>query len=145
MESYEISYDVAVPKKFTWGAKSLELHLTDRPYTGASIPSVAIRVRPGFDGRNGSGVFISDLANGNYANGDFEVPGFSNDQTLNAVSISVKVNGTALEVWVGQKKVAEFAKAIPPGLKVNRIEFIHPSSDTDRDRYFLTNVKVVKR
>ena len=54
-QNFSLSYDVIVPENFTWGAKGLEFILAKEKTEGVSEAFIRIRIRPGYDGRDGQG------------------------------------------------------------------------------------------
>ena len=85
-----------------------------------------MKIRPGFDGREGE-VEIEGQFPGapGYMNGSKWVgaPGFSNNAVNNRVTVTLKKKGDLLQVFVGQTKVAEYEKGIPPGLQFDAMSF----------------------
>ena len=85
-----------------------------------------MRIRPGFDGREGE-VDIEGQFPGaqGYLSGSkwVEAPGFSNNAVNNRVTVTLRKKGDLLQVFIGQTKVAEYEKAIPPGLQFDAMSF----------------------
>ena len=52
-ENFTLSYDLAVPQNFTWGAKGLTMQLSKETSPGNAESYLQLRLRPGFDGRDG--------------------------------------------------------------------------------------------
>ncbi len=50
-------------------------------------------------------------------------PGFSNNAVNNRVTVTLRKKGDLLQVFVGQTKVAEYEKGIPPGLQFDAMSF----------------------
>ena len=111
---FEVSYDVVAAQNYRWGAKGLTFKLSK---TGGTASFLSVKIRPGFDGRQGE-VDIEGKFPGapGYMNGSKWVgaPGFSNNAVNNRVTVTLKKKGDLLQVFVGQTKVAEYEKGIPP-------------------------------
>ena len=112
---FEVSYDVVAAQNYRWGAKRPDLQAVQNGRRPASFLSV--KIRPGFDGREGE-VEIEGKFPGapGYMNGTKWVgaPGFSNNAVNNRVTVTLKKKGDLLQVFIGQTKVAEYQKGIPP-------------------------------
>ena len=117
---FEVSYDVVAAQNYRWGARGLTFKLSK---TAGPASSLSVRIRPGFDGRDGEvaieGQFPGAqgyLSGTKYAG----APGFSNNAANNRVTVTLKKKGDLLQVFVGQTKVAEYEKGIPAGPPVRR-------------------------
>jgi hypothetical protein len=103
-----------------------------------------VRVRPGFDGRQGEvtieGEFpgVQGFVSGSKFVG---APGFSNDAVHNRITVTLKKKGDLLQVFIGHTKVAEYEKGIPAGLQFDAISF-DLSGTSPEDRMFIGNIRI---
>ena len=137
---FEVSYDVVAAQNYRWGAKGLTFKLSKTD--AASFLSV--KIRPGFDGRPGE-VQIEGRFPGatGYMDGTkwVEAPGFSNNAVINRVTLTLKKKGDLLQVFVGQTKVAEYEKGVPPGIQFDALSFDLSGNSAD-ERMFIGNIKI---
>jgi hypothetical protein len=138
---FEVSYEVVAAQNYRWGAKGLIFKLSK---TGGPASFLSVKVRPGFDGRQGEveieGKFPAAPA---YMNGSKWVgaPGFSNNALNNRVTVRLKKKGDLLQVFVDQTKVAEYEKGIPPGLQFDAMSFDLQGNTAD-ERMFISNIRI---
>ncbi len=141
---FEVSYDVVAAQNYRWGAKGLTFKLSK---TGGPASFLSVKVRPGFDGRPGE-VEIEGKFPGasGYMDGSKWVgaPGFSNNAVHNRVTVTLKKKGDLLQVFVGQTKVAEYEKGIPPGLQFDAMSFDLQGNtgNTPDERMFIGNIRI---
>ena len=137
-----VSYDVVAAQNYRWGARGLILKLSKT--VGTTTSFLSVRIRPGFDGREGE-VEIEGQFPGapGYMSGTKWVgaPGFSNNAANNRVTVTLKKKGDLLQVFVGQTKVAEYEKGIPPDLQFDAMCSIW-GSGTPEDRMFIGNIRI---
>jgi hypothetical protein len=140
---FELSYDVVAAQTYRWGAKGLYLKLSK---TGATPSFLYVKIRPGFDGRQGEveieGKFPGAPA---YMNGTKWVgaPGFSNNAVMNRVTVTLKKKGDLLQVFVDQNKVAEYEKGIPPGLQFDALVFqLTGNAALADERMYIGNIRI---
>ena len=137
---FEVSYDVVAAQNYRWGAKGLTFKLSKTD--AASFLSV--KIRPGFDGRPGE-VQIEGRFPGatGYMDGTkwVEAPGFSNNAVINRVTLTLKKKGDLLQLFVGQTKVAEYEKGVPPGIQFDALSFDLSGNSAD-ERMFIGNIKI---
>jgi len=143
---FDLSYDVVAAETYRWGAKGLYLKLSK---TGASPSFLYVKIRPGFDGRPGE-IEIEGRFPGaaGYMDGSKWVaaPGFSNNLLNNRVTVTLKKKGDLLQVFVGETKVAEYEKGIPPGLQFDALVFsLAGNAALPDERMFISNVKITAR
>ncbi len=138
---FEVSYDVVAAQNYRWGAKGLTFKLSN---TGGPASFLSVRVRPGFDGRDGEvtieGQFPGAqgyLSGTKYAG----APGFSNNAVNNRVTVTIKKKGDLLQVFIGQSKVAEYEKGIPPGVQFDAMVFDLQGNTAD-ERMFISNIRI---
>jgi hypothetical protein len=73
-------------------------------------------------------------------------PGFSNNLLNNRVTVTLKKKGDLLQVFVGETKVAEYEKGIPPGLQFDALVFsLAGNAALPDERMFISNVKITAR
>jgi len=145
-KDFTISYDLVAAQNFTWGAKGLNFQLSKELANWQVESYWTLRLRPGFDGREGEVTVESKFpsAPGYSNNGKwFKAPGFSNNKKNNHIFVSIKKSGEMLEVFIDKNKVAEFEKAIPAGHLFNTFSFSSGSSG-DTNKYFISNIKIEK-
>jgi len=141
-QNFELSYDVAVPKDFTWGAKRLDMVLATE---NSSVPSFRFSIKPGSGGQQGETQVENNFGNG-YANGTkwYAAPGFSSDKKINKAKVVIRKNGEALQVFVNNEKIADHPKAMPATTVFNTLKFSHGRSDGEPEKYFISNIKITK-
>lgn len=136
---FQVSYDVVAPQNYQWGARGLTFKLSK---TAAPAASLSVRIRPGFDGRQGE-VSIEGLfpgAEGFLSGTKYAVaPGFSNNAVHNRVTVTLKKKGELLQVLIGEAKVAEYEKGIPAGLQFDALSI---DGATPAVRMFIGNIRI---
>jgi hypothetical protein len=141
---FEVSYDVVAAQNYRWGARGLTFKLSRTAGTTTSFLSV--KIRPGFDGREGEveieGQFPGAPAGYMSRSKWVGAPGFSNNAAMNRVTVTLKKEGDRLQVFVGQAKVAEYEKGIPPGIQFDAMEF--DLQGTPEDRMFISNIRIAR-
>ena len=68
-------------------------------------------------------------------------PGFSNDAVNNRITVTLRKKGDLLQVFIGQTKVAEYEKAIPPGLQFDALSF-ELTGVSANDKMFIGNIRI---
>ena len=68
-------------------------------------------------------------------------PGFSNDRVNNRVTITLRKKGDLLQVFIGQTKVAEYERGVPPGLQFDAMSF-ELTGVSENDRMFIGNIRI---
>jgi len=143
---FTISYDLVAAQNFTWGAKGLNFQLSKQLPNWQVESYWSLRLRPGFDGREGETNVESNFPSApGYSNRGqwFKAPGFSNNKKNNHILVSIKKNGEMLQVFIDKNKIAEFEKAIPAGQLFNAFSFSSGSSG-DTNKYYISNIKITK-
>jgi hypothetical protein len=138
---FEVSYDVVAAQNYRWGAKGLTFKLSK---TGGPASFLSVKIRPGFDGREGEVTVEGQFPGAQgYMNGTKWVgaPGFSNNAVNNRVTVMLKKKGDLLQVFVGQTKVAEYEKGIPPGLQFDAMSFDLTGNSAD-EQMFIGNIRI---
>ena len=142
---FEVSYDVVAAQGYRWGAKGLMFRLSK---TAAPASFLSVKVRPGFDGRDGEveieGNFPGAQA---YMNGTkwVKAPGFSNNAVNNRVTVTLKKKGDLLQVFIDQTNVAEYPKGVPPGVQFDAMSFDltgNTAIDAADERMFIGNIRI---
>ena len=138
---FELSYDVVAAQNYRWGAKGLTFKLSK---TSEPAKFLRVKIRPGFDGRPGE-LEIEGRFPGTpgYMDGSKWVgaPGFSNNVAINRVTVTIKKKGDLLQVFLGQTKVAEYEKGIPPGIQFDAMSFDLSGNSAD-ERMFIGNIRI---
>ena len=137
--------DIAVPKGYTWGAKRLVIRF------GTDKASFLVSMRPGYDGNPGflyagpDDFGSSILQQGSTAKAsEIPIPGFSNNMPINKYQLQVRKKGQLLELWVNQKQVFSNTNAFTENnISIRGIGFSHSRSDSDYEKYFIDNIKIM--
>ena len=118
--------------------------LSRKPTAGMSEPFLSLRIRPGFSGRDGE-IAIEAQFPGvqGYLSGSRSVgaPGFSNDALNNRVTVTLRKKGDLLQVFIGQTKVVEYERGVPPGLQFDAMSF-ELTGNAANDRMFIGNIRI---
>lgn len=141
---FELSYDVVAAQNYTWGAHGMTLKLSGRPAAGTGQSFLSLRIRPGYSGKEGELVIEAQFPGvQGYLSGSKWVgaPGFSNDGMNNRVTVTVRKKGDLLQVFIGKTKVADYEKAIPPGLPFDAMSF-ELGGVSANDRMFISNIRI---
>jgi hypothetical protein len=145
-QDFTLSYELVAVKDFTWGAKGFVVQLANEKPAGNALSYLRLRLRPGFDGRDGEATIESQLPAG-YLSGGKYVPatGFSNNKANNRISVSIRKTGETLQVFIDKNKIAEYEKAIPSGLLFNAVSFFVPGNTSElKDKFFVSNIRIAK-
>jgi hypothetical protein len=142
---FTLSYDLVAAEKFTWGAKGMTLLLTSDKSARYPDSYVRVKLRPGFDGRNGEAEIETKFPAG-YLTGTKWLPatGFSNNKKHNRVRVSVKRTGETLQVFIDDNKIADYQKAMPADLVFTAVSFTAGGNHGDNDKFYLGNIKISK-
>ena len=140
---FEVSYDVVAAQNYRWGAKGLTFKLSK---TAGPASFLSVKIRPGFDGREGEVTIEGQFPGAQgYMSGTKWVgaPGFSNNAAINRVTVRLRKKGDLLQVFVGQTKVAEYEKGIPPGVQFDALTFdLGNTSNSADERMFIGNIRI---
>lgn len=117
--------------------------MTNENPGGKKDASIQLRLRPGFDGRDGVVEFNIESASGN-SNTNTEAYQFSNNKAMNQVSITIKKTADQLQLFINNKKLVDKKYAFPAGIAFNQLWFYHMRSDADSEKYYITNIKITK-
>ena len=146
-QDFKLTYDMVAAQNFTWGAKGLTFKLAKETSPGNAESFLQLRIRPGFDGRDGEveieGKFASPPG---YLNGSkwLVATGFSNNKKINRITVTIKKTGETLQVFVDKNKIAEYEKAIPAAHLFNAISFYAGGGYNENDNYYVSNIKITK-
>ena len=146
-QNFTVSYELVVPKNFTWGAKGLAFQLSKETSPGNAESFLNLRLRPGFDGKDGEAVIEGKFP---YPPGYFNgtkwttAPGFSNNKKNNRIIVTIKKKEELLQIFIDNKKIAEYEKAIPAALLFNVLSFTHGRSDGETEKFYISNIKITK-
>ena len=146
-QNFTLSFDVAVPQNFTWGAKGLYFQLSKETSPGNAESYLNLKLRPGFDGKDGEAVIEAKFSSPpGYLNGTkwLAAPGFSNNKKNNRISVTIKKIDETLQIFIGKTKIAEYEKAIPSALLFNALSFTHGRSDGETEKFYISNIKIIK-
>ena len=146
-QNFMLTYDLIVPQNFTWGAKGLALQLSKETSPGNAESFLNLRLRPGFDGKDGEAVIETKFTSPpGYLNGTkwLVAPGFSNNKKNNRIAVTIKKKEELLQIFIDNKKIAEYEKAIPAALLFNALSFTHGRSDGETEKFFISNIKITK-
>jgi hypothetical protein len=145
-QDFELSFDLAVPKDIPWGAKAFVLYLGTAKNYVENGPCINLRLRAGFSGRPGETSLEFKFGSSYPVNAKpyYDAIGFSNNNEINKVTITLKKKGESLEYYIDRNKIAEIAKAVPPGTLFNWLQLTHLRSDGENQKYFISNIKITK-
>ncbi len=141
---FEVSYDVVAAQNYTWGAHGMTFRLSRT--AGGRESFLSVRIRPGFGGREGELIIEGQFpgAQGYMSGTKYAgAPGFSNDAVNNRVTVRLAKKGDLLQVFIGQTKVAEYEKGVPPGVQFDAMSF-DLSGTAANDRMFIGNIRIAK-
>jgi hypothetical protein len=145
--NFTLTYDVVAAKNFTWGAKGLTMQLAKVTSSGNAESYLKIKLRPGSDGKEGETTvetkFPSPPGYSNFTKW-LSAPGFSNNKNINKVTVTVRKKEEKLLVYIDDKLIGEYDKAIPSAHLFNTISFDCGGNSSDNDVYYLSNIKIVK-
>jgi hypothetical protein len=144
---FTISFDLVAARNYTWGARGMTFRLSKGLANSGTDSIFSVRLRPGFDGRDGETVIEGRFPG---AAGHFNqtrwvaAPGFSNNQQNNRITVRIRKQGEMVQVFIGQTKVAEYPKAIPGALLFDAVSFDLQQQPGPTDQMFISNVKIVR-
>lgn len=144
-QNFTLTYDVVATQNFTWGAKGLTMQLSKEKSPGNVESFLLLRLRPGFDGRDGEATVETQFPQG-YTTGTkwYKAIGFSNNKKNNLVSVTIKKTGELLQVFIDNSKIAEYEKAMPAGQTFNVMSFNCSNNSAETDKYYVSNIRISK-
>lgn len=146
-QNFTLSYDLAVPQNFTWGAKGLTLRLSTEAPSGDPESFLKVKLRPGYDGRDGEATVEAKFPSPpGYLNETkwYVASGFSNNKKYNRITVVIKKTGEKLQVFLDKTKIAEYEKAIPLTYPFNALSFDCNGNSGENDKFFITNIKITR-
>jgi len=146
-QNFTLSYDLIAPQNFTWGGKGLAFQISKETSPGNAESFINLRLRPGSDGGNGEAVIETKFTSppGYLTGTKWEVaPGFSNNKKNNRITVTIKKTNETLQIFIDKNKIADYEKAIPSALLFNAMSFTHGRSDSETEKYFISNIKITK-
>lgn len=147
-QDFTVTYDLVASKGFTWGAKGLTMQLAYDPKgTGNPESFLKLRMRPGYDGRDGEATLETKFPfPPGYSNETrwLTATGFSNDKKMNLVKVTIKKKNEMLQVFIDDKKIAEYQKAIPLAHVFNALSFDCGGNSSENDKYYISNIKITR-
>ena len=145
-QNFTLSYEIVAAQNFTWGATGLSFKLSKEVSRDNAESYLALKLRPGFDGRDGEATLETKFPNPpGYSNGTkwYAAPGFSNNKKNNHITVTIKKKDETLQVFIDKTKIAEYEKAIPAAHLFNAMSFTSYNSG-ENDKFFISNIKIVK-
>lgn len=145
-QNFTLSYDLVASQNFTWGAKGLTLQLSKETSPGNAESYLKLKIRPGYDGKDGDATLETQFPSPpGYSNGSqwFAASGFSNNQMINRITVTIKKNEETLQVFIDDSKIAEYEKAIPAAHLFNALSFYSGNSGGN-DKFYISNIKITK-
>lgn len=146
-QNFTLTYDIAVPQNFTWGAKGLTLQLAKETSPGNAESYIKLKLRPGSNGNDGEVTLETKFPSPpGYSNGTkwYVANGFSNNKKINRITVTIKKSEEKLQVFIGDNKIAEYEKAIPAAHLFNALSFDCNGNSAESDKYFISNIKITK-
>lgn len=142
---FTVSYDLVAARGFAWGARGLTFQLAREKSAGNADAFLRLRLRPGFDGRDGEAAIETQFPTG-FASGTQWVPavGFSNDKPHNRIRVSVTKTGERLQIAIDGVRIAEYEKGVPADLRFNALSFIAGGNVGEHDKFYVGNVTIRK-
>jgi hypothetical protein len=145
-QNFTLSYELVAAQNFTWGAKGLTFQLAKELSAGNAESYLKLKLRPGYDGRDGEAVLETKFpAPPGYSNDTqwFVATGFSNNKKNNRIIVTIKKKDETLQVFIDKTKIVEYEKAIPAAHLFNVISFSSGSSG-ENDKFYISNIKITK-
>jgi len=143
---FTLTYELVASQGFTWGAKGMTLLLADERSPGNADSYIRLKLRPGFDGKDGEAELETKFAAG-YQSGTkwYPATGFSNNEKNNRITVSIRKSGESLQVFLDSNKIAEYEKAMPAAQVFNKMSFFVLGSPSEQnDKFYLSKIKVSK-
>jgi hypothetical protein len=143
-QNFTMSFDVCVKKNFHWGTPGLELNLVNKTGLNTYNNNITVKLRPGFDGREGWASGSIKTAARLYYFKETAVPGFSNNKEINRTSVIIKKTGTHLQVFIGNLKIYDELNAVPENFPLNHFYFTEHDQGWPIEEFYITNIKISK-
>jgi hypothetical protein len=144
-QDFTVSYDLVAARNFAWGAKGLTFQLAREKSAGNADSYIRLKLRPGFDGRDGEATVETKFPTG-YQNGTqwFPAVGFSNNLAHNRIQVSITKSGQALRVSINGTVIADYEKGVPADLRFNVLSFIGGGNTGEHDKFYVSNITIKK-
>jgi len=145
-QNFTLSYDIAAAENFVWGAKGLTLRLAKQLSPGNDESFLKLRLRPGHGGTDGEVALETKFPNPpGYLNASkwMKAAGFSSNKKYNRVTVTIKKSEELLQLFIDNRKIGEFEKAIPAAHLFNSLSF-HSGSTGETNKYFISNIKITR-
>ena len=144
---FTLTYELVASQNFTWGAKGFTLLLANEPSPGNADSYIRLKLRPGFDGKDGEAELETKFAAG-YQSGTkwYPATGFSNNQKNNHITVSIRKSGESVRVFIDSNKIAEYDKAMPAAQAFNSMRFFVLGNASElNDKFYISRIKVTKQ
>jgi hypothetical protein len=144
-QNFTLSYEIVAAQNFTWGAKGLTFQLSKEVSAGNAESYLQLKLRPGYDGRDGEVTLETKFPGPGYSNGTkwFVAPGFSNNKKNNHITVTIKKKDETLQVFIDKTKIVEYEKAMPAAHVFNAMSFTSVNSG-ENDKFYISNIKIIK-
>ena len=145
-QNFTLSFELVATQNFTWGSNGLAFQLSKETIPGNAESYLKLKLRPGFDGRDGEAEFETKFTSPpGYLTGTkwYAATGFSNNKKNNRITVTIKKKEETLQVFIDKNKIVEYEKAIPGALLFNAMSFSNGSLG-ENDRYYISNIKIIK-
>lgn len=144
-QNFEMSFEVSVPKGFTWGGYRMYAYLGFSDKKDEKNPFIKLGLKPGYSGKAGFGDIRENISKATLTTKDFDLPGFSNDKVVNKVRIKVANTTNAIRVFADDALVHESPKSDATDSALKYLEFSGGESGGDETRkYFISNIIIKK-
>jgi hypothetical protein len=146
-QNFTLSFDLVATQNFTWGAKGLTMLLSKETAPGNIESFLNLRLRPGFDGKDGEMVLETKFpAPPGYLNETkwYVAPGFSNNRKYNRISVAIIKKEESLQVFINKLKIAGYKNAIPATQLFNNLSFDCNGNSAANDTYYISDIKIIK-
>jgi hypothetical protein len=146
-QNFTLSYDLVAAQNFTWGAKGLTMQLAKETSPGNAESYLKLKLRPGYNGSDGEATLETQFPSPpGYSTGTkwYVASGFSNNKKNNRITVTIKKIDEKLQVFIDKIKIAEYEKAIPAALLFNAISFDCSGNSAENDKFYISNIKIMK-
>ena len=58
--------------------------------------------------------------------------------------MAIKKSGEALQLFIDEKMIVTYDKGMPADMQFNALAFEMANSETDNDKYFISNIKITR-
>jgi len=144
---FTVSYELVAARDYTWGARGMTFSLSKGVADSGKDSVFSVRLRPGFGGREGFGAIDGKFpsAPGYFSEAkSVPVPGFSNTEQNNRITVTIRKQGEMVQVFIGQARIAEYPKAIPDALLFDAVSFDLGGRAGPNDQMFISRIKITK-